>query len=316
MERSEAPRAESVTAATRQPGGPVRFGTAHPAAGAAPLARFYAGLLAAGFLATLAVSFGLGGPSPGTAAWGDLVRSAWTWRSLGFSAAVAAASSLVSVTLAVPLALFLHGLPRGQASLAGIYKTAVVLPHLAVGYLAVLLFSRTGLIGAALVSAGLVPGFEALPDPFAGGGGPAIVLAYVFKETPYAVLMLHASLRKLDPRLAETARMLGADRGAVFRGIVLPHLAPTLTAVAAILFLYTFGAFDLPWVLGSGDPAMLGIEVYGRYFLRDLSARPRAAALLSTAGILSFLAAFAVFGAGRSREDRLAALRGEPGASG
>lgn len=287
-----------------------------PAGGAVPLAVFSLGLLAAGFLATLADSFGLGGSTPGPAAWGELVRSAWTWRSLGFSAAVAGISSLLSVTLAVPLALFLHGLPRGAASLAGIYKSAIVLPHLAVGYLAVLLVSRTGLVGAALVSAGLVPGFEALPDPFARGGGPAIVLAYVFKETPYAVLMLHASLRKLDPRLAETARMLGAGRGSILGGIVLPHLAPTLSATGAILFLYAFGAFDLPWVLGSGDPAMLGIEVYGRYFLRDLAARPRAAALLSAAGALSFLAAFAVFGAGRSREDRLAALRGEPGASG
>ncbi|MFO7783071.1 MAG: hypothetical protein ACQET7_03040 [Thermodesulfobacteriota bacterium] len=47
-----------------------------------------------------------------------------------------------------------------------------------------------------------------------------------------------------------------------------------------ILFLYSFGAFDIPFVLSESRPGMLSIRVYNLYFKRDLARRPEAMAIL------------------------------------
>jgi putative spermidine/putrescine transport system permease protein len=47
-----------------------------------------------------------------------------------------------------------------------------------------------------------------------------------------------------------------------------------------ILFLYSFGAFDIPFLLSESRPEMLSVFVYNLYFQRDLSRRPDAMATL------------------------------------
>ncbi len=107
-----------------------------------------------------------------------------------------------------------------------------------------------------------------------------MILAYVFKEVPFVIILALAVLRRMDPRLVETARMLGAKPTAVFLRVVLPHMLPALHTAFIILFLYGFGAFDIPFLLGESSPAMLSIETYNLYFRRDLVNRPTAMAIL------------------------------------
>ncbi|MEF2146296.1 MAG: sugar ABC transporter permease [Desulfovibrionaceae bacterium] len=107
-----------------------------------------------------------------------------------------------------------------------------------------------------------------------------MILAYVYKGTPFVMLLALAALRRMDLRLVETARMFGAGEWYVFRRIVLPHLRPVLHTSFIILCLYAFGAFDIPFLLGQGEPGMLSMEVYNLYFRRDLVNRPMAMAIL------------------------------------
>jgi putative spermidine/putrescine transport system permease protein len=74
-----------------------------------------------------------------------------------------------------------------------------------------------------------------------------------------------------------------------------------------ILFLYTFGAFDIPYLLGESRPAMVAMRVYSLYFERDLANRPTAMALLvlmlllAVAFIALYARASARLGAGERR---------------
>ena len=61
----------------------------------------------------------------------------------------------------------------------------------------------------------------------------------------------------------------------------MPHLVPVLHASFLILFLYAFGAVEIPLLLGESTPAMPGVAAYDLYFLRSLEDRPAAAALLT-----------------------------------
>jgi putative spermidine/putrescine transport system permease protein len=94
------------------------------------------------------------------------------------------------------------------------------------------------------------------------------------------MLLVVSVLKKFDFRQIETAKMLGAGRYRIFFRIVLPFLLPVINTSFIILFLYSFGAFDIPFMLGESYPGMLSIQVYNLYFKRDLVNRPQAMAIL------------------------------------
>jgi putative spermidine/putrescine transport system permease protein len=62
---------------------------------------------------------------------------------------------------------------------------------------------------------------------------------------------------------------------------VLPRLAPAMHTSFIILFLYSFGAFDIPYILSESRPGMLSIQVFNLYFRHDLARRPEAMAMLT-----------------------------------
>lgn len=222
------------------------------------------------------------------------VRDAWdmwaAWRQLAqphmagsllLGVRVAGLSALLSVAGGALLAYGVWRLPPRMQLAALVFRVPLVLPHIVVAFLAIVFWSRSGLVSAALHQAGIIGGQAQFPALLWGGDGTGMVMAYVYKELPFVMLLAVASLRRLDPRLPETARMLGAGRWAVLRDVVVPHLAPVLHASFLILFLYAFGAVEIPLLLGESTPAMPGVAAYDLYFLRSLEDRPAAAALLT-----------------------------------
>jgi len=81
-----------------------------------------------------------------------------------------------------------------------------------VGFLMVILLGRTGFIPQM---------FERMTGtPFLSGIGyqfPGLILAYLYFEIPRETLTLESALSKLDSRLEQAARSLGANRWQVFR---------------------------------------------------------------------------------------------------
>jgi thiamine transport system permease protein len=66
----------------------------------------------------------------------------------------------------------------------------------------------------------------------------------------------------LDPRLTEAAATLGASPRQRFREVTLPLLAPSLSAAAAIVFLFSFTSFGVVLILGGPQYATLEVEIY------------------------------------------------------
>lgn len=64
----------------------------------------------------------------------------------------------------------------------------------------------------------------------------AVFLAFLFVTLPFIVRMVQPVLAELDPEVEQAAQSLGASRFATFRRIVLPALAPAITAGAALSF--------------------------------------------------------------------------------
>lgn len=255
---------------------------------------------------------------PEQAALGIVSPDVWTgWRQLAqphmlgsllLGLRVAGAAALLSVAGGALLAYGVWRLPARMQLAALVFRVPLILPHIVVAFLSIVFWSRSGLISAALHHAGLIAGQAEFPALLWGGDGLGMVIAYTYKELPFVMLLAVASLRRLDPRLTETARMLGAARWAVLRDVVIPHLAPVLHASFLILFLYAFGAVEIPLLLGESTPAMPGVAAYDLYFLRSLEDRPAAAALLTLLLLCcaGFVAAYVRLVAGlRGRERQL-----------
>ncbi|MFH0781975.1 MAG: ABC transporter permease subunit [Pseudomonadota bacterium] len=214
-------------------------------------------------------------------AYRELFADLWFLQSAAFSLYVAAASSAMSVIIGIILAYAVWKMPGRYRRFTIVYKIPLVLPHIAVGFLAVLFLSKTGFLSSIVFQLGLIDSFEGFPDLLYTLSGLDLISAYVYKETPFVMLMVYAMLVRFDRRQIDTARMLGAGKLRIFYSLILPFILPAVNTTFIILFIFTFGGFDLPFVLGDSYPGMVSIRVYEYFFEKDLVQRPVAMAMLS-----------------------------------
>jgi putative spermidine/putrescine transport system permease protein len=89
----------------------------------------------------------------------------------------------------------------------------------------------------------------------------AVVIGSLHVFFPMMVLPLASALGKIDPRLEDAARTLGATAWRTLRRIVLPLSLPGLTVGCTLVFSLTAGSFVTPAILGGTSGQMLGVLV-------------------------------------------------------
>ena len=251
-----------------------------------PLLLPFAAVIGCGLTITLLQSFGLLMFSYSYDdlffAYRELFADSWFLRSAAFSLYVAFASSSLSIVLGTVLAYAVWRLPARRRQLTIIYKIPLVLPHIAVGFLAVLFLAKTGIVSAVAYRLGLIESFEGFPGLLYTPSGIDLISAYVYKETPFVMVMVYAMLVRFDRRLIDTARMLGSGALRIFFSLI------------------------LPFVLGDSFPGMLSIRVYDYFFQKDIALRPVAMAMLTLifGFSLAFIAVYLRLSARLAREVR------------
>jgi len=75
------------------------------------------------------------------------------------------------------------------------------------------------------------------------------------------VLPLASALGRIDPRLEDAARTLGATSWRTFRKVTLPLSLPGLAVGCTLVFSPTAGSFVTPAILGGTGATMLGMLV-------------------------------------------------------
>lgn len=208
-------------------------------------------------------------------------------RSLGLTFYVSAISTVIAGALSTSAALFLNRLRGPRRLIDFVFEIPLAVPHLVVATAAVFLLAPSGMISRVLQAGGLIDGAEEFPmlinDPWCVG----IIITYVWKEIPFITLMVMAVLKSIGTELLEAARTLNANRWQRFRYVVLPTIFPSLGAACLIVFAFTFGAFEVPYLLGQTYPMILPVWAYRNYSDIDLMARPEGIATgLVIAGVI------------------------------
>jgi spermidine/putrescine transport system permease protein len=99
------------------------------------------------------------------------------------------------------------------------------------------------------------------------GDWSTVVIGLVYGYIPFFILPLYAALERLDKRLIEAGRDLGASPARVFQRITLPLSVPGLMAASVITVLPMFGDYYTNTFLSSGSPRT---EMIGNQIERDL----------------------------------------------
>lgn len=86
----------------------------------------------------------------------------------------------------------------------------------------------------------------------------AVFIGLVYNLLPYMILPIYTNIEKLDTRLIDAARDLGANRVTIFIKIILPITMPGIIAGVILVFLPTMTLFYIPDLLGGAQSMLLG----------------------------------------------------------
>lgn len=158
---------------------------------------------------------------------------------------LAAATTALTLVISTLAGLFLqrHRFP-GRALLTALLTLPLAFPGVVIGFMVIVLAGRQGLIGTlteTLTGQKLVFAYS-----LAG-----LLMGYVYFSIPRTILTVMATAEKLDPRLEEAARSLGATPFQVARDVIVPGLRPALISSGAICFATAMGAFGTAFTLAT-----------------------------------------------------------------
>ncbi len=178
------------------------------------------------------------------------------WRSFW----IAGASTVISLLLGFPLALFISRAGKRK----NLYLSLVILPFwtsfLVRTYAWMFLLRDTGLVNSTLQKLGII--HDPLPLLYNDG---AVILGLVYGYLPFMVLPLFGTLERLDRNLLEAAADLGARPWATLLRVVLPLSAPGIRAGVILVFIPCLGAYLTPDLLGGGKSVMIGNLIQNQF---------------------------------------------------
>ncbi|MEO6207751.1 MAG: sugar ABC transporter permease [Candidatus Limnocylindrales bacterium] len=125
-----------------------------------------------------------------------------------------------------------------------------------------------------------------------------IVMAWMW--TGFAMVIISAALKGINPELMEAARMDGATEWQVFRGIIFPLLVPTLVVVSTTMIITALKAFDIVYAMTGGNlnTNVIANQMYSEMFKFGQYGRASAIAVVLLVAIVPIM----FFNIGRFRQ--------------
>ncbi|MBL8096817.1 MAG: ABC transporter permease subunit [Anaerolineales bacterium] len=169
------------------------------------------------------------------------------------------------ITLATVGLLFVIGLPlslylrfaRGRiaAAVQMLALFPLFVPGVILAYALIRAIGPHGLFDTLLHQIGI----DGYVSPYLKPQG--ILIALVWQEIPFTVLVLTAGLRQVEDTMIESARDVGASDWQTFWRIIFPLIQRALVIVFSLNVIGTFGAFTIPYLLGPAQPMMMGVSM-------------------------------------------------------
>jgi multiple sugar transport system permease protein len=195
----------------------------------------------------------------GLSNYADVLTSHTWWTDVFNTVVITVCSVGIELVLGMLIALVMHRAIFGR----GLVRTAVLIPYGIVTVVAAFAW-----FFAFDPSSGFVNHLPFVPDDKAwfgshGSSLAVIILAEVWKTTPFMALLLLAGLATIDEGLYEAARVDGATAWQRFWKITLPLLKPALLVALLFRTLDAFRVFDSIFIMTRGSQDTESVSILG-----------------------------------------------------
>ncbi len=190
---------------------------------------------------------------------GTLLTSGYYRQTLWFTLWQAAVSTGLTLALALPGAyVFARFSFPGKSLLLALATLPFLLPTVVVAAAFSALVGPRGLVNAWLMTSfNLDAPLIQLERTLA-----IILIVHVFYNYAIALRIISTYWMNVNPRLEESARVLGAYGWRLWWYVRLPILRPAILAAASLVFVFTFTSFGVILILGGPRFATLEVEIY------------------------------------------------------
>jgi len=150
---------------------------------------------------------------------------------------------------------------------------------------------QTGTVNAVIGTAGLGP-VGWLQSPSLRLSTFAMIAIMIWMWTGFAMVIISAALKGIDPALIEAARIDGANEWQVFRKVTFPLLGPTLAVVSTTMVITSLKTFDIVYTLTNGnyDTDVIANLMYNEMFSVGDFGRASAVAVVLLVAIVPVMA--------------------------
>lgn len=186
--------------------------------------------------------------------WKTILQARESMDSLFFSLKMGLLSSVGTVVVAFPIALFFRKGGTGKGILGSIIKVPLFIPALVAAFLILNLISYHGMVNTVLMRLNLIDEqLRMLNDKFGWG----VVFIQIWKNLPFVLLIIMASIASIRDDTIDAARNLGAGYWSILFRMYVPLAMPGILVSMILMFIKAFGDFPIVSVAGPIYPSSM-----------------------------------------------------------
>ncbi|MGH3829288.1 MAG: carbohydrate ABC transporter permease [Pseudonocardiaceae bacterium] len=193
----------------------------------------------------------------GLANFGAVLSSGYWWQAFTVTVIITVVSVAIELVIGLALALAMHRAVVGR----GLVRTVVLIPYGIVAVVASYGWQYAWTPGKGYLAALLPESVAPLTDRVAAIS--VIILAEVWKTTPFMALLLLAGLALVPEDLLRAAEMDGAGPWQRLTEVMLPIMKPVILAALLFRTLDAFRIFDTIYILTRGSNGTESVSILG-----------------------------------------------------
>ena len=176
---------------------------------------------------------------------------------------VAGLATLLCLLLGYPFAYMIARIQNGWKN---ILILLVIIPFwtssLIRSYALIAIIKAKGILNSLLMALGII--HQPIAILFTNY---AVIIGLVYNLLPFMILPIMTNVERLDDRLVDAARDLGANRFTTFTRVIIPLTMPGIIAGSILVFLPAMTIFYITDILGGAKSILLGNLIQNQFLI-------------------------------------------------
>lgn len=179
--------------------------------------------------------------------WSDMLGRKLYSRSISYSLYIGFISAILSVALAYPLAIWLRKPFTGSMTIGAILKAPLLVHGLVAAFLFVNVIAYHGILNQFMQWLGIWSEPHRLQNDRNAIG---VLILQVWKQMPFALLLLTGAVQGISDDVLDAARDLGAGAWDRFRRVIAPLTVSGMQAALTLIFIGALADFSFQVIAG------------------------------------------------------------------